>query len=98
MHFDRAVAAGWDRRSAVGSGDEAHAVAATRIMATARTVTVKTDAAPKRDDLVVVAGDPLADIRAIRKVSKVVARGVIYDPAALWRLVGFAPDAAKEQP
>lgn len=45
----------------------------------------------KRADLVLIAGDPLADIRALRKVARVVARGRLYDPAALFRLVGFTP-------
>lgn len=45
----------------------------------------------KRADLVLVAGNPLADIRDVRKVAAVVARGKMYDPAALWRLVGFTP-------
>lgn len=45
----------------------------------------------KRADLVVVAGNPLADIRDVRKVATVVARGKMYDPASLWRLVGFTP-------
>jgi imidazolonepropionase-like amidohydrolase len=45
----------------------------------------------KRADLIVVAGDPLADISATRKVTKVIARGRIHDPAALWKLAGFAP-------
>jgi amidohydrolase family protein len=52
---------------------------------------VGTVEAGKRADLVVVAGDPLADISNVRKVSLVVARGKAYDPAALWRLVGFTP-------
>jgi imidazolonepropionase-like amidohydrolase len=45
----------------------------------------------KRADLVVVAGDPLADISAIRKVVRVITRGRTYDPAALWKLADFAP-------
>ncbi len=45
----------------------------------------------KRADLLVVAGNPLADIHDIRKVARVVARGRFYDPAPLWRLVGFTP-------
>jgi imidazolonepropionase-like amidohydrolase len=47
--------------------------------------------AGKRADLIVVAGNPLADIRDIRKIAQVVARGRLYDPATLWRLVGFQP-------
>ncbi len=45
----------------------------------------------KRADLVVLAGDPLADIHNIRKVERVIARGKIYDARALWQLVGFKP-------
>ncbi len=45
----------------------------------------------KRADLVIVAGDPIADIRNIRKVTKVVARGRMYDPAELWRIAEFTP-------
>ncbi|MFO0580075.1 MAG: amidohydrolase family protein [Polyangia bacterium] len=47
--------------------------------------------AGKRADLVVIAGNPLADIRELRKVARVVARGRLYDPASLFRLVGFTP-------
>jgi imidazolonepropionase-like amidohydrolase len=43
----------------------------------------------KRADLVLIDGDPLADIREIRKVSGVVAGGRLYDPGKLWRSVGF---------
>lgn len=45
----------------------------------------------KRADLVIVQGDPIADIRAVRKVTRVVARGRMYDPSALWRIADFAP-------
>jgi imidazolonepropionase-like amidohydrolase len=45
----------------------------------------------KRADLLVVDGDPLADISATRNVSFVVARGRRYLPAPLWRSVGFEP-------
>jgi imidazolonepropionase-like amidohydrolase len=47
--------------------------------------------AGKRADLIVVDGDPLRDIRALRKISTVVSGGRAYDTAALWRLVGFEP-------
>jgi imidazolonepropionase-like amidohydrolase len=47
--------------------------------------------AGKRADLVVVEGDPLADIRALRKISTVVTGGRAYDTAAMWRLIGFEP-------
>ena len=45
----------------------------------------------KRADLVIVRGDPLADLSAIRRTWLVVARGRVYDSAALWKLVGFRP-------
>ena len=45
----------------------------------------------KRADLLLVDGDPLRDIRDLRKVSRVVVRGRMYDPAPLWRSVGFRP-------
>jgi imidazolonepropionase-like amidohydrolase len=45
----------------------------------------------KRADLIVVAGDPLTDIHAIRSVVTVIARGKRHDSAKLWRLVGFSP-------
>jgi imidazolonepropionase-like amidohydrolase len=43
----------------------------------------------KRADLVVVHGDPLAAISDLRKTAYVVARGKVYDSAALWKLAGF---------
>ena len=43
----------------------------------------------KSADLVLIDGDPLADIRQIRKISGVVADGRLYDPGKLWRSVGF---------
>jgi imidazolonepropionase-like amidohydrolase len=45
----------------------------------------------KRADLILVRGDPLARIRNIRNVEKVVALGHVYNCADLWRSVGFAP-------
>jgi hypothetical protein len=45
----------------------------------------------KRADLVVVAGNPLKDIHDIRKIETVIARGKTYEPAALWRMIGFTP-------
>jgi imidazolonepropionase-like amidohydrolase len=47
--------------------------------------------AGKRADLILVDGDPLADIRNLRKISRVVTNGRVYDPAPLWRSVGFQP-------
>lgn len=45
----------------------------------------------KRADLVIVGGDPLADIRNVRRVERVVVRGKVYEPAGLWRVAGFVP-------
>jgi imidazolonepropionase-like amidohydrolase len=45
----------------------------------------------KRADLIVVNGDPLADIRNARNVETVVSGGVVYNPSDLWRSVGFKP-------
>jgi imidazolonepropionase-like amidohydrolase len=45
----------------------------------------------KRADLVLLEGDPLADIREVRHVHAVVTEGRMYLPAPLWRSVGFAP-------
>lgn len=50
-----------------------------------------TIAAGKRADVVVLDGDPLADIHAIRRISLVIARGRPYQPAPLWKIAGFAP-------
>jgi imidazolonepropionase-like amidohydrolase len=45
----------------------------------------------KRADLILIDGDPLADIRNLRKVSRVIANGRVFDTARLWRSVGFQP-------
>jgi imidazolonepropionase-like amidohydrolase len=45
----------------------------------------------KRADLIIVDGDPLADIRNLRRVVTVVQAGRAYDTAKLWRVVGFEP-------
>jgi hypothetical protein len=47
--------------------------------------------AGKRADLILVDGNPLADIRDLRKVSRVIVNGRMYDPAKLWESVGFRP-------
>jgi imidazolonepropionase-like amidohydrolase len=44
----------------------------------------------KRADLVLVAGDPLTDIRALRNVTTVVTDGRAYDSKSLARAVGFS--------
>ena len=45
----------------------------------------------KRADLIVIDGDPLADIRNARNVELVVAGGRVYNSADLWREAGFKP-------
>ena len=45
----------------------------------------------KRADVIVVDGNPLANISDIRKVSTVFAAGRMYQPAPLWTAVGFKP-------
>jgi hypothetical protein len=45
----------------------------------------------KRADLLIISGDPLADIRNTRNVYKTIAAGAVYDPAPLWLSVGFTP-------
>ena len=45
----------------------------------------------KRADMILVDGDPLRNFSDLRKVSRVIANGRVYDPAELWRSVGFQP-------
>jgi len=45
----------------------------------------------KRADLLILDADPLASVANTRKIHRVVARGVAYDPAPLWRVAGFKP-------
>ena len=47
--------------------------------------------AGKRADLIVLNGNPLDDIHNIRTVQYVIAKGVMYKTAELWRSVGFRP-------
>ncbi|HEX3569894.1 MAG TPA: amidohydrolase family protein, partial [Acidobacteriaceae bacterium] len=44
----------------------------------------------KRADLLLVAGDPLQDIKNLRRVSKVIANGRMFDSRKLGRGVGFS--------
>lgn len=48
----------------------------------------------KRAELVLLDGDPLADIGAVRNTVAVVARGRLYDAARLLRAAGMRPAAA----
>lgn len=45
----------------------------------------------KRADMVLLDGDPLADIHNTRRVNRTIAGGAVYDPAPLWQLVDFTP-------
>ena len=45
----------------------------------------------KRGDVLVLDADPLQDIRNTRRIHRIVVNGRIYDPAPLWRSVGFQP-------
>jgi imidazolonepropionase-like amidohydrolase len=45
----------------------------------------------KRADLIIIDGDPLADIRNTRNVTAVIANGKLFDPSLLWRSAGFKP-------
>jgi imidazolonepropionase-like amidohydrolase len=47
--------------------------------------------AGKRADLILIDGDPLADFSAMHRVLRVISSGRVYDPAELWRSVGFQP-------
>ena len=47
--------------------------------------------AGKAADFLVIDGDPLADVRNLRRVALVVKGGQTYEPARLWRMVAFAP-------
>jgi imidazolonepropionase-like amidohydrolase len=52
---------------------------------------VGTVAAGKRADIIVIDGDPLADIRNTRNVEFTIAKGEMYNSSELWRSVGFKP-------
>jgi len=45
----------------------------------------------KRADMVLLDADPLADIHNTRRIAKTIEAGAVYDPAPLWRSVGFKP-------
>jgi imidazolonepropionase-like amidohydrolase len=47
--------------------------------------------AGKRADMILVDGNPLQDFRVLRKVTRVISNGRVFDPADLWRSVGFQP-------
>jgi imidazolonepropionase-like amidohydrolase len=45
----------------------------------------------KRGDVILISGDPLADIRNTRNVEYVVTSGTMYHTTELWQAVGFQP-------
>jgi imidazolonepropionase-like amidohydrolase len=45
----------------------------------------------KRGDLILIDGDPLADIHNTRNVEYVITQGTMYHTAELWQSVGFKP-------
>jgi imidazolonepropionase-like amidohydrolase len=45
--------------------------------------------AGKRADMILVDGNPLEDFHALRKVTRVISNGRVFDPAELWKSVGF---------
>ena len=45
----------------------------------------------KRGDIVIVDANPLEDISNTRKIYRVITNGRAFDPAPLWRSVGFRP-------
>jgi hypothetical protein len=45
----------------------------------------------KRGDVLLLNADPLVDIHNTRAVWRTIAAGAVYDPAPLWRSVGFSP-------
>jgi imidazolonepropionase-like amidohydrolase len=47
--------------------------------------------AGKQADVIVIDGDPLADIRNTRNVEFTIVKGKIYNSSELWRSVGFKP-------
>jgi imidazolonepropionase-like amidohydrolase len=47
--------------------------------------------AGKQADFLVVDGDPLADVRNLRRIVTTVQAGRAYSPDVLWRMVDFKP-------
>jgi hypothetical protein len=45
----------------------------------------------KRGDVLLLNADPLADIHNSQSVWRTVSQGAVYDPAPLWKSVGFVP-------
>jgi imidazolonepropionase-like amidohydrolase len=47
--------------------------------------------AGKRADMILIDGNPIADFGAMRRVTRVISNGRVFDPAQLWQSVGFQP-------
>ena len=47
--------------------------------------------AGKWADMILIDGNPLTDFSAMRRVTRVISNGRVYDPAPLWKSVGFQP-------
>jgi imidazolonepropionase-like amidohydrolase len=45
----------------------------------------------KRGDLVILDANPLERIANTRRIHRVITNGRVFDPAPLWRSVGFQP-------
>jgi len=45
----------------------------------------------KRADMILVDGNPLDHFSDLRNVTRVVTNGRVYDPAELWKSIGFRP-------
>jgi imidazolonepropionase-like amidohydrolase len=45
----------------------------------------------KRADMILLDGNPLENFASLRKVTRVIANGRVYDPAQLWKSAGFEP-------
>jgi imidazolonepropionase-like amidohydrolase len=45
----------------------------------------------KRGDVILISGDPLADIHNTRNVEYVITNGTMYHTTELWQAIGFKP-------
>ena len=45
----------------------------------------------KQADMILVDGNPLQDFAALRKVTRVITKGRMYEPSELWKSAGFQP-------
>ena len=75
----------------IPAADALHAATLGSARITRRDDRLGTVSPGKLADLVLVEGDPVADISALRRARLVVKDGVVFDPAALYAEVGVAP-------